>query len=200
MNKQEFLIQLRKGLAGLPAEDIEERAVFYNEMIEDRMEEGTPESEAVEEIGPVEAVIAQILKDTPLTKLVQEKIKPKRVLKAWEVVLIVLGSPIWVSLLVAAVAVALALYVVLWSVILSLWAAGASIAACALGGVIVTIALLVQGKGLAGLALLGAGICCAGISIFWFLGCEAATKGILALTKKMTFGMKSIILGKERGE
>ena len=34
MNKQEFLAQLRKGLSGLPKEDIDERLTFYSEMME----------------------------------------------------------------------------------------------------------------------------------------------------------------------
>ena len=47
MNKQEFLAQLRKGLSGLPKEDIDERLTFYSEMIDDRMEDGIPEETAV---------------------------------------------------------------------------------------------------------------------------------------------------------
>ena len=39
MNKQEFLAELRKRLSGLPQADIEERIVFYSEMIDDRTEE-----------------------------------------------------------------------------------------------------------------------------------------------------------------
>ena len=38
MHKQEFLAQLRKGLSGMPQDDIEERLVFYSEMVDDRME------------------------------------------------------------------------------------------------------------------------------------------------------------------
>ena len=33
MNKQEFLTELRKGLSGLPQNDIEERLAFYGEML-----------------------------------------------------------------------------------------------------------------------------------------------------------------------
>jgi uncharacterized membrane protein len=47
MGKQEFLTRLGKALSGLPREDIEERLNFYSEMIEDRMEEGLSEEEAV---------------------------------------------------------------------------------------------------------------------------------------------------------
>ena len=46
MNKQEFLNQLRSGLNGLPHEEIEERVMFYSEMIDDRVEEGLSEEDA----------------------------------------------------------------------------------------------------------------------------------------------------------
>ena len=68
MNKNEFLLKLKKGLRGLPQADIDERLTFYSEMIDDRMEEGLTETEAVEAIGSVNDVTAQILAETPLTK------------------------------------------------------------------------------------------------------------------------------------
>ncbi len=197
MNKQEFLTQLRKGLSGLPQEDIEERLTFYSEMIDDYIEEGLSESEAVSEIGSVNYVVTQILEDTPLTKLVKEKVKPNRVLRAWEIVLLVLGSPIWLSLLIAAFSIILAVYIVIWSVAVTLWSIGASFAACSLGGIISAVVFAFQGNGLTGLAVLSAGIFCAGLSIFLFFGCKAATKGILLLTKKMALGIKTLFVGKE---
>lgn len=72
MNKQEFLECLRKGLTGLPQEDIEEYRAFYSEMIDDRIEEGMSEAEAVSEIGTTDDIIAQILADTARTKLAKE--------------------------------------------------------------------------------------------------------------------------------
>ena len=105
MLKQDFLSALREGLKGLPEKDIEERITFYGEMIDDRIEEGLSEEEAVNEIGTVDAVVQQIVAETPLTRIVGEKIKPKRKMRAWEIVLIVLGFPIWFSLLAAAGAV-----------------------------------------------------------------------------------------------
>lgn len=197
MNKQEFLTQLRKGLSGLPQEDIEERLTFYSEMIDDYIEEGLSESEAVSEIGSVNYVVTQILEDTPLTKLVKEKVKPNRVLRAWEIVLLVLGSPIWLSLLIAAFSIILAVYIVIWSVAVTLWSIGASFAACSLGGIISAVVFAFQGNGLTGLAVLSVGIFCAGLSIFLFFGCKAATKGILLLTKKMALGIKTLFVGKE---
>ena len=78
MNKRDFLAAMRKGLNGLPENDIDERIAFYGEMIDDRMEEGLSEEEAVSRIGTVEEVIAHIVEDTPLLKLVKQKMKPKK--------------------------------------------------------------------------------------------------------------------------
>ena len=106
MNKREFLEELQKRLAGLPQSDIEQTIDFYEEMIEERLEEGKSEEEAIAEIGSIEDIVSQIILDTPLPKLVKERMKPKRALRVWEIVLLALGSPIWISLGIATFAVA----------------------------------------------------------------------------------------------
>ena len=88
MRKQEFIDRLRENLSGLPTAETEERLDFYEEMIEDRMEEGISEEEAVAAIGSPDKIAAQIIEEIPLKKIVKEKIKPKRKLKAWEIVLL----------------------------------------------------------------------------------------------------------------
>ena len=200
MNKQEFLAQLRKGLSGLPKDDVEERLTFYREMIDDRIEDGIPEETAVREIGTVDELVSQIIADIPLGKLVIEKITPKKKLEAWEIVLLVLGSPIWLSLLIAALAVILSLYVVLWSVIIVLWSAFASFVACSVAGIAVGVYFAVGDNGLTGIAMVGAGMVCAGLSVFMFFGCKAATKGILSLTKKLAIRIKNCFIKKEEAE
>ena len=182
MNKNEFLLKLKEGLRGLPQADIDERLTFYSEMIDDRMEEGLTETEAVEAIGSVNDVTAQILAETPLTKIVKEKVKPNRTLRTWEITLIVLGSPIWLSLLIAVAAVILSVYIVIWSAVVVLWSAEASFMACWLGGIATAVIFAFQGNELSGLVMLSAGIFFAGLSIFLFFGCKAATKGIVLLT------------------
>lgn len=200
MNKQAFLEKLKSALAGLPQDEIEERLAFYREMIEDRMEDGLTEEEAVLAVGIVEEIASQIVADTPLTKIVKENIKPKRRLKTWETVLLILGSPVWFSLLVAAFAVFFALYICLWSGIISLWAGFVSLAACGFAGVIAGIIFTATGNGAPGLTTIGAGIVCAGLSIFMFFGCKALTKGILVLTKAMTLGIKNRLIKKEEAK
>ena len=195
MNKQEFLAQLRKGLTGLPKDDIEERLTFYSEMLDDQMEEGLSEEEAVAAVGPVDEIVRQIIADTPLAKLAKERMRPRRQPKAWEIVLLVLGSPLWLSLGLAAIAVIFAFYVVLWSVSVSLWAVFASLAVCAVGG-LPAFAVLIARSGAAALAILAAGMVCAGLAIVLFFGCRAATKGILTLTRRIASWLKHCFLRK----
>ena len=146
MLKQDFLSALREGLKGLPEKDIEERITFYGEMIDDRIEEGLSEEEAVNEIGTVDAVVQQIVAETPLTRIVKEKIKPKRKMRAWEIVLLILGFPVWFPLLVAAGAVILSLYVVLWVLLICLWAIEISFIACAFAGIVGAIGFFIKGN------------------------------------------------------
>lgn len=197
MSKQEFLDKLRGALSGLPQDDIEERLTFYSEMIDDRIEEGLTEEQAVAEIGTVEEVVSQIMAEIPLSRLVKERVRPKRALRAWEIFLLVLGSPVWLPLLLAAFAVIFALYAAVWSIVVSLWAVGVSLAGAALGGAVSVVIACFQGNGIAGTAMLGAGLACAGLAIFWFFGCKWVTKGILLLTKKTALGVKSLFIGKE---
>ena len=197
MDKQAFLTALRSGLSGLPQDEIEERLTFYGEMIDDRMEEGLCEEEAVAAIGEVIEIVRQAVADTPLAKIAKERIRPKRRLKTWEIVLLALGSPIWLSLAIAAAAVLFAVIVSLWSVILSLWAVFASLAVSAVAAVPTGAFFAVGGHGAAGLAMLSAGLVCAGLTILLFFGCMGAMKGILRLTKKITLWTKDRFIKKE---
>lgn len=66
---------------------------FYAEMLDDRIEEGLSEEEAVAAAGAVEEIVRQTVDETPLAKIAKERVRPKRHLKAWEIVLLALGSP-----------------------------------------------------------------------------------------------------------
>ncbi len=197
MNKCEFLANLRDGLSGLPREDIEERLLFYSEMIDDRMEEGLSEGEAVATIDPVDEIVTQVIEGIPFVRLAKERMKPKRRLTGWEIALLMIGSPIWLSLGVAAAAVVLSLYILLWSVIISLWAVFASLAACSVGGILACAIFATVGNGVPGVAMLAAGMIFTGLSIFAFYGCKAATKGTVMLTKKIAMWIKHCFMGKE---
>lgn len=197
MNKQDFLDKLRKKLSALPQDDIEERLNFYSEIIEDKIDEGLSEEDAVLEIGNVKEIASQIIAETPFTKLVKGKVKPKKQLKVWEIVLLILGSPIWLSLLIAVFAVIFSLYVSLWAVIISLWAVFVAVVACVPYCIFSCFVFAFNNSILSGFAMLGAGIVCIGLSMLLFCGCKSSTKATLLLSKKFALWIKNSFIKKE---
>lgn len=183
MMKHEFLASLQKKLSPLPRSEVEEQLRFYSEMIEDRMEEGMAEEEAVAAVGSVDEIVAQIAAERQIQ--IPKEEKPKKQRKGWQVALLILGSPVWVPLLIAAFAVGLSLYVSLWSVIISLWAAFGSMVVCGVAGLVAGIGMALGGDPMSGLAVAGAGTVCLGLAIFLFFGCKALTDATVRLTAKL---------------
>ena len=194
MNKKEFLDKLKKGLDGLPQEDIEERLNFYSEMIDDRIEEGHKEKEAVSDIGPDDDIIKQIISQTPLTKIVKQRVKPKRALEAWEIILIILGFPIWFSILISLFAIVFSIYITFWSIIISLWCVEFSMIISTIFVMIAAIFLVAK---INILTLIGIILFLIGISILLFFICKLITKTLILLTKKIILGIKSLLIKKE---
>ncbi|MFR0782643.1 MAG: DUF1700 domain-containing protein [Coprococcus sp.] len=122
MNKQEYLSAIRVRIPKMPTEDMERFIAYYSEMIDDRMEDGMTEEEAVAMMDTPDDAVDQILEDTPLSKIVKQKIKPTHRLRAWEIVLIVLGSPVWVPLLLTAGILVLSMLVVVFSLLITFYA------------------------------------------------------------------------------
>ena len=197
MDKKEFLSALEARLAGLPEADRQASLDFYAEMLDDLMEGGMTEQEAVASLGSVDAIAEEILMDTPLPKLIKAKMKPKRRMRAWEIVLIAVGSPVWFPILIALFAVALSLYITLWAVVLSLYAADLAFAISAPAGIIAAIALFVSGKPTAALLFLGAGLVLAGLTVLWLLLCNLTAKGVWQLGKLTLRGIKACFIRKE---
>ena len=197
MMKQEFLALLREKLKGLPSQDLEERLAFYSEMISDRMDDGMSEEEAVAAIGTVDEVATQILEETPLIKIVADKVKPKHKLAVWEIILIILGSPIWLSIAISILAVAISIYASVWAVIASIWATMVALAASSIGGFVGGIIFIASGYAFSGTIVIASAILVAGLTIFSFYGCLLATKLTLLLTKLGLTAIKKQFVRKE---
>ena len=199
MTKAEFLANLEEALYGLPKEDIDERINFYSEMIDDRMEEGISECEAVEAVGLIDEIVFQTVSDVSLLKIVKEKAKAKknRKLQGWEIVLICVGAPLWLPLLIAALSVILSFYVVMWSLIVSLWAVFGSLGGAAIGGLVSGVFFAIFSNPTSGIFLIASSLVSAGLCILSFFACKALTKAILLLTKKIAISTKNSFRKKE---
>ena len=193
MNKKQFLDELRSKLVGLPDEEVDNRISFYEEMINDRIDEGKSEEEAINEIGTVDEVIREIAKDTPLVSLVKHKMKPKRRLRGWEVMLIIFSFPFWLPVAITAIALTFAAIVVMWSGAIAVYATEVSMIATFFWGIFKYIATGMTDTYFLGAALLGFGG-----TILMAFACVGITKGMFRLTRFLIIGIKSAFIRKKR--
>lgn len=193
MKKNEFLSQLRESLRGLPKEDIEERVLFYSEMIDDRVEEGLSEEAAIEDIGGIDNVLEQISVDTPITRLVKERIKPKRRLTGLEITLIIIGFPLWLPLLIVFGVLVFLFCLLLWVMIIVTYSVEVSFMAAGAAGFARYFIEMYHGQNYFG--YLGIGILGLGLSCLFLIACIYATKGTAKLTKLVLVKIKRKMIG-----
>lgn len=200
MKRVEFLKELKARLWALPEADIQCSLDYYSEMIDDRMEDGLTEDEAVAAIGNLEEIVQQILGETPRPPVVVEpakKAKPgKDNTKLWLILLLILGSPVWIPLAASAAATVLSVYVSFWTVVIVLYVVAVALVAAAIGCIIGCFFMI--GKFGAILVAVGAALVCAGLGILLFMLGNLAAKGMVALTKLVWRGVQNCFKGKER--
>ena len=156
------------------------------------MEDGLAEADAVSAVGSVEEIVSQILSES--TPLILPK--TRRTPKIWEIILLILGSPVWLPLLLAAAIVILAVYIVIWSVIVTLYSIDLSLAA---GGILCTASafiLIASDYTVQAVLFFGTGLILAGISILLFFGFNQITKYTVILSKEIFVLLKKCIKGK----
>ena len=176
MSKEEFLSAIEVRISALPQTDIRRFIDYYGEMIDDYMEDGLSEEEAVFKMGTVDEIVSQILMDTPIQTLVQADAQPARARKVWEIILLILGAPIWLSLLLAAFAVLLALFVAAWALVLSFYAVALSFAIVLPAGIFCAGCMILAGEWVQMLMFLSSGLFGGGIAILVFLGSNITAK------------------------
>ena len=99
MTKADFLQLLERALAQLPEEERQANLEYYSELLDDMLEEGMTEAEATAKLGSPSQIAQSILQEVPLGKLVSTRMKPKSGWTPLAIVLAVVGSPVWVPLL-----------------------------------------------------------------------------------------------------
>ena len=225
MDKKEFLTKLREKLSHLSDFDAQERINFYSEMIDDRMEEGLSEEDAISAIGSADAVASEVLEEIVIEEMAKdesekktkdisenttENIAKKRDekypteiknakkgrLTAGQIALLVLGAPVWASLLVAAAAVAFSLFAVAWSLVVVFWSVAVALAVSGVGGIVVGIVELFL-QGAVGAILVGSAFVACGLSVFAGYGALAYTKAMIALTVNIFLAIKARFFEKE---
>ncbi len=100
MTKKEFLRRLKRGISPLDRQERQRLVDYYDEMIDDRVEYGKTEEEAVEEIGSPEVIAIRTLKEAGIDSETSESWlrKPDGKIKTLWIVLLIVGSPLWFGL------------------------------------------------------------------------------------------------------
>lgn len=204
MNKQEFLVELKKSLKGLRKKEIAERVAFYSEMIDDRIEEGLTEEEAVAKISNISEISS--------TEEVKKEKKSNNGLKT---ALIIVGSPIWLALIIAlfsvvlalvivAVAVTISLVAIVFSLFVALWAVVVALFACGIAGILSLVLYVIFANPAVGVMYCGAGAVCVGLAILAVFPMKKFSQLSIILTKKSLAFMgdlfnhcKSLLVKKE---
>ena len=179
MNKQEFLAALARELEPLPREERERTLTYYGELIDDRLEDGQDEGEVIQSLGAPKAVAEELLGEE------EQPLAPNRGLRVWLVVLLVLGFPLWGSLLLTAALVLLCVFVCLYIPAFVLGVLALSLLAGAVLGAVGTPFLIADTGLAAGLFQLGLAVGMLGLAAlcavgFWYTG-KATVKAGKAL-------------------
>lgn len=171
MTRQEFLSELERALGKLPHAEVEQALAFYDEAISDRMEDGLSEAEAVADLGPVDEIAAQIAAETPpIPRAIARANTGSRTLN---IVLLAVFSPIWIPIVLALAAAALAVYVAIWAVIAALWAVDAVLVLMPFAGLAALASTLGGGMPLPGVFVFGLSLVSSGFglvasfAVFW---------------------------------
>ena len=160
MTKIEYLKELKRALKPIKRAEREKSLAYFSEVIDDRMEDGVPEEAAVAELESVEAAAERIIAEAE----VQGQLRPKR--SVWEIILIVLGFPLWFPLLLTVAIVVFTMYAVIWILIGSLFITSISLV---IGGVAAIFGMFFAGGLAPAFACLGAGLVCSGLGVALFV-------------------------------
>ena len=202
MSRDAFIGELRHRMVGLPQDAVERTVEYYSELISDSMEDGLSEAEAVERLGSLDEIVASVVKETPLTQIVQTRVQEtkKKGGSYWWIVLLILGAPLWLPLLIAVLAVLFALFVALWAVVISLWAAVLAVILAGIAAMAAGVFELIRFHVPQGLVLLGGGLVCLGLCALLYLLMKLLTVGTVKLCKWVWIGIKSLFVGKKTKE
>ena len=193
MTKQEYIKAVKSNLKGLDSEDIESAIELLEEGINDRMDMGLSEEEAVADMQTPKEAARQIKLDTPFPQLVKAKAQSKP-LKAWEIVLLILGAPLWLPLLIALGAIIFAVVITILAVAFAVFVTVIALVVAGTVAVFASLIALIAGLGIKAIVTLGASLVVIGIGLLLLLPGIIFSKWMLSLIGKFFRWIKGKIV------
>ena len=119
MNKEQFIRAFRKKLRGMPREEIAKTVSYYEEIIADKIEGGMSEQEAVASLGNLDELARSARGAEPETA--EKSPRMHEAPAPWIIILLVLGSPIWIGIGAGLFGVVIGFWATLFSLIVTLF-------------------------------------------------------------------------------
>lgn len=181
MTKSDFFNSLRESLKPLSKGECNKFIIYYEEIIEDHKESGLTEEEAIDKLGNPCSIANDILSERDTVDI---KISPfnNNILN---LVLLVLGFPLWGSLLLTVALLILSANIIIWCIP---FITGVSSTAFLIAALVSIIgAPFMIGDILAvGIVQLGVGVALIGISILLAFLTVFLSRKFIVITKKLT--------------
>lgn len=183
MTRELFLEQLQIALTDAKIEHVDSLVEYYNEMICDRIEDGMEEQDAIAALGSIDEIIKEMILEKPIGTLVKDTVtKSHHTAKEsgkntlW-MVFIILGSPLWIPLLLTLLIILGVIYMIPWIMIMTFFIILASFGISALAGIISFVNCLISMDIGTALVSLGVALILGSLSVF-------LVKPVLWLTKQ----------------
>lgn len=196
MTKEMFLRELARKLRQLPDKEVKQQLSYYEELLNDMMEDGIIEEDAVAKLGNINEIVEEILCEQPLPILVKNRVRPKNGWTVVAIIVAILGSPLWMPLLFAIVLTAGAVVLSIVAVILSLIVV---VAALACAGILIVIRgfCLFPVSGSYAIFGIGVGLVMLGITCLAVLATKYATIGLYRGGRWLYRAAKGLLVVKE---
>ncbi len=169
---EEFLTELKNRIAHLPATEVLRVLSYYSESLEDKLEDGFTEEQAIKSFGSIDEIVKNVEEEVPITLVMKDKVKTKSsgngVNKVLIAIIVVLTFPIWIALLVGAFGIAVGVYAVLWTIPIIIGSVYFSLYPIAICGIFYGFVRMFTLGVPTGLAYLGVGIISVGLAIMLF--------------------------------
>jgi Predicted membrane protein len=199
MTRLDFINELKKFLAPLSETERNRSILYYNEFIDDRIEDGMSEEDAIACLENPAVIAERILSEMgfsqtqtqsqsiPRYQTAEKTAKPSRgKLTGGVIALIILGFPLWFPLLITFFSLVFALVVTVWSVVFALFAAAVSCIVACIGAVIAAPFIIFGGHLLTSIFCAGGGLIAGAFGIVLGIAAIKVVKLTWTFTKFIT--------------
>ena len=187
MNKAEFLNELSFCLHSMNDSEKNKFIIYYDEMISDYVENGMSEEGAVNKIGAPKKIAEELLGDYGSVKLNL----PSTGSRWLNIILTVIGFPLWGSVLLAFLLMVFSVYLIIWCVPLVAGAGCVGFFASSIIGIVESPFLIIKSAPV-GIMQLGTGIASIGISLLLGFATIDLSKKIIIVTKNLNIKLVAL--------